>query len=36
MKEVIGKARKTQPILPNKIIVNKTEINEDKHLIISL
>ena len=29
-KEVIGKARKTQPLLPSKIIVNNTEINEGK------
>ena len=36
MKEVIGKVWKTQPLLPSKIIVNKIEINEDKHLIISL
>ena len=30
MKEVIGKARKKQPLLPCKIIVNNIEINEEK------
>ena len=30
MKEVIGKARQAQPLLPSKFIVNKTELNEGK------
>ena len=30
MKEVIGKARQAQPLLPSKFIVNKAELNEDK------
>ena len=32
MKEVIGKARSTQPLLPCKIIVNNIEINEEKRI----
>ena len=32
MEEVIGKARKAQPLLPSKIIVNNIEINEDKQI----
>ena len=32
MKEVIGKARKTQPLFPCKIIVNKIKINEEKRI----
>ena len=30
MKEVIGKIRKIQPLLPSKIIVDIIEVNEDK------
>ena len=30
MKEVIGKTRKIQPLLPSKIIVDIIEVNEDK------
>lgn len=32
MKEVIGKARKTQPLLSCKIIVNNIKINEEKRI----
>ena len=32
MKEVMGKARKTQPFLSCKIIVNNIEINEGKQI----
>ena len=32
MKEVISKARKTQPLLTSKTIVNSTEINKDKRI----
>ena len=32
MNEVIVKARKTQPLLPRKIIVNNLEINEEKRI----
>ena len=32
LKEVIGKARKTQSLLPRKIIVNNLEINEEKQI----
>ena len=32
LKEVIGKARKTQPPLPSKIIVRCIKINEDKQI----
>ena len=32
MKEVIGKARKTRPLLPSKTIVNNLEINEEKRI----
>ena len=30
--EVIGKARKTQSLLPRKIIVNNLDINEEKQI----
>ena len=30
MKEVIGKTRKIQPLLPSKIIIDIIEVNEDK------
>ena len=33
MKEVIGRAQKTQPLFPSKIIVNNIEINEDKRIV---
>ena len=32
MKEVIGRAQKTQPLFPSKIIVKNIEINEDKRI----
>ena len=32
MKEIIGKARKTQPLLPRKVILSKIEINEEKRI----
>ena len=32
MKEVIGKAWKTQPLLPRKIIVNNFKINDEKRI----
>ena len=32
MKEVIGKARKTRPLLPSKTIVNNLEINQEKQI----
>ena len=32
MKEVIGKARKTQPLLSFKAIVSNIEINEEKRV----
>ena len=32
MKEVIVKTRKTQPLLPCKIIINNIKINEEKQI----
>ena len=32
MKEVIGKARETQPLLPRKIIISNIEINEENRI----
>ena len=32
MKEVIGKAGKTQPLLPSKIIINNIEIIDNKRI----
>ena len=32
MKEVIGKARKTQSLLLRKIVVNNIEINKEKQI----
>ena len=33
MKEVIGKARKTQPLLPRKVIISNMKINEQKQIV---
>ena len=33
MKEVIGKARKTQQLLPCKVIVHNIEINKEKQIV---
>ena len=36
MEEAIGKVRKTQPLLPSKIIANNAEVNEDKQIVTNL